>query len=99
MLAALLRLVALVRAAVGSRAGLAVEHPLLRQPLAAVTRPTPMRPQRRGRDQRFWVLARRLRRPRHRFGHRPPRAATGPPARIAAHPVLGGLHQVHQRAA
>jgi hypothetical protein len=74
MLASLLRLVACVRAAVGSRAELAVETLRLRQPLAALTRPTRMRPQLRCRDTLFWVLARRLRRPRHRFGHRPPRA-------------------------
>ena len=60
MLDYLLLLVAFVRAAVGSRAEVAVENLLLRQQLAVLTRPTRKRPRLRRGDKVFWVLARRL---------------------------------------
>ncbi len=60
MLDSLLLLVALIRAAVGGRAELAVENLLLRQQLAVLTRPTRKRPRLRRCDKIFWVLARLL---------------------------------------
>jgi hypothetical protein len=53
MLAYLLLLVAFVRAAIGSRAEVAVENLLLRQQLAMLTRPTRKRPRLRRRDKLY----------------------------------------------
>ena len=60
MLDYLLLLLAFVRAAVCSRAELAVENLVLRQQLAVLTRPTRKRPRLHRGDRVFWVLARRL---------------------------------------
>ena len=54
----LLLLVDLLRALVRSRSDLLVENLLLRQQLAALTRPTRQRPRLRARDKLVWIVAR-----------------------------------------
>jgi putative transposase len=58
MLEYLLLLVDLFRALLRSRSVLIAENLLLRQQLAALTRPTRQRPRLRARDKLFWIVAR-----------------------------------------
>src|SRR5918912_357521 len=62
MLAYLLLLLSLVRAAVRAREALVAEHLLRRHQLAVLTRPTRRRPRLRARDKLFWVVVGALRR-------------------------------------
>jgi putative transposase len=55
-------LVALLRATVRARGDLVAENLLLRQQLAALTRPTRKRPRLRTHDRLFWLVARTVRR-------------------------------------
>jgi transposase InsO family protein len=62
MLEYLFLLVGLVRAALQSQSDLVAENLVLRQQLAALTRPTRKRPRLRFRDRLFWVVVRAVRR-------------------------------------
>ena len=62
MLEYLQRFLIAVRAALSSRGDLVAENLVLRQQLAAFTRPTRKRPRLRARDKLFWMAVRAVRR-------------------------------------